>query len=284
MSEKKPSRTALATAYIRVAHQLLDAQPWILEDPIAERLLGKNAAQRIFSSVERHQTPGAKALRSHIVLRSRFAEDRLLDAARRGVAQYVILGAGFDTFSLRQPGWAQSLKIFEVDQPGSQSEKRSRISEAGIEIPENVSFVEIDFEHELLLDGLLRHRISLTLPTFFSWLGVTMYLNGPAIDATLRSVMAFPAGTEIVFTFLQSSESTPYAGNRSSTQLAQHVADAGEPFVSCFEPQVLEDKLIRMGFTEVKFLSPEEADDLYFKSRPVDLPIPHRTGIVSAIR
>ena len=213
MSDRKPSRTALATAYLRLAHQLLDAHPLILEDPVVERLLGKTAAQRVLSSTKRYQSSGAQALRSHVVLRSRFAEDCLLAAVKRGAVQYVILGAGFDTFALRQPEWADSLQIFEVDQPGSQEEKRSKIAEAGLEVPKNVTFIAIDFERESLLQGLLRHDISLALPTFFSWLGVTMYLNKAAINATFRAVAAFHAGTEIVFTFLQTEEVLPEGTN-----------------------------------------------------------------------
>ena len=282
MSGRKPSRTALATAYLRLAHQWLDARPLILEDPVVERLLGKNAEERIFGATERYQAVGAKALRSHVVLRSRFAEDCLSAAVKRGVVQYVILGAGFDTFALRQPEWAASLKIFEVDQPGSQAAKRARIAEAGFEVPNNLTFVEIDFEHESLLDALQRHNLSLTLPTFFSWLGVTMYLKKTAIDATLRAITAFPAGTELVFTFLQTEEHLSDGTSASSSQLAQHVADAGEPFVSCFTPEELETNLRDMGFTGVKFLSPEEAHELYYTSRPSDLPVPQRTGIVYA--
>src|ERR1019366_5126673 len=111
MNNQKASRTALGTAYLRAAHQLLDAAPKILDDPIAVRLLGEDASRKICESAERYQKPEAKALRSHVVLRSRFAEDRLAAAVQRGVSQYVILGAGFDTFALRQPQWANSLEV-----------------------------------------------------------------------------------------------------------------------------------------------------------------------------
>lgn len=281
MSDREASRTALATAYLRAAHQLLDAPPRILDDPIALKLLGNAAPQKIHDEIERYQSAPAQALRSHVVLRSRFAEDRLQAAQQRGVTQYVILGAGFDTFALRQPGWAKSLKIFEVDHPGTQNLKRAHLARAALDVPTNLAFTQIDFEHESLLDGLSRQGVSQNEPTFFSWLGVTMYLNEAAIDAALRSAAAFPSGSEIVLTFLQPPGSV---ANAAPAQLAERVAGAGEPFVSYFEPEAMAAKLTAAGFTRLEFLSPEEANKRYYEGRPADLPTPRRTGIVSAIR
>jgi methyltransferase (TIGR00027 family) len=283
-SDQKASYTAMAAAYLRAAHLLLDAPPWILEDPLALPLLGEGSAKRILDSVERYQSAGAKTLRSHIVLRSRFTEDCLQAAGRRGVAQYVVLGAGLDTFSLRQPLWAGSLKIYEVDQPASQEEKRRRIREAGIEVPENVCFLSIDFEREALPDCLRKASLSMDQPTFFSWLGVTMYLNEEAVYETLRSIAAFPAGSEIVFTFLQPPELLSEKKNAPPVSLARKVAEVDEPFICYLEPKELGEKLISLGFTEVAFLSPVEAGDRYFKARPEDLPAPQRTGIVRAVK
>src|SRR5919199_5805341 len=115
MSDRHVSRTALGAAYMRAAHQLLDAPPRILEDPLAVRLLGPTAVQRINATMERYQTPERRALSAHVVLRSRFAEDQLAVAVHRGVTQYILLGAGFETFALRQPVWALPLRILEVD-------------------------------------------------------------------------------------------------------------------------------------------------------------------------
>ena len=177
MSDHKASHTAIGTAYLRAAHQLLDAQPRILNDPVALSLLGPGALQLFQNTANYYRTPESLALRAHVVLRSRFAEDRLAAAVLCGVTQYVILGAGFDTFALRQPSWAQALKIFEVDHSGTQAMKRSHLASAGLAMPENAVFANIDFEHEPLHDGLLRYHISMDEPTFFSWLGVTMYLK-----------------------------------------------------------------------------------------------------------
>jgi methyltransferase (TIGR00027 family) len=232
--------------------------------------------QRINDTADQYQTSERLALRAHVVLRSRFAEDRLAAAVHRGVTQYVILGAGFDTFALRQPDWAQALKILEVDHPGTQAMKRSHLAVAGLAMPENADFATIDFEHESLRDGLLRYHASLDEPTFFSWLGVTMYLKEDAIDAVLRSVAAFPEGSEIVFTFVMPPGDSP-------SPLARRTASLSEPWVSYFEPDALETKLHGAGFSKVEFLSSAEAEAKYFRQRPADLPIPRRTNILSAV-
>jgi len=276
MSNRNASRTALGTAYMRAAHQLLDAPPRILDDPLIVRLLGPAAMQRINTAVEEYQTPERRALRAHVVLRSRFAEDRLAAAIHRGVTQYIILGAGFDTFALRQPAWAQPLRILEVDHPGTQATKRTQLTAAGLALPENTTYATIDFEHEPLLDGLLRYQVLLEKPTFFSWLGVTMYLNEDAIDTVLRSIAAFPAGSEIVLTFAPPPGDSPSPFDRRATQL-------GEPWVSYFTPDALEAKLRNAGFSNVEFLSPEEAEARYFRHRPHDLPVPTRTNIACAM-
>src|SRR5262249_6418736 len=115
MGENAVSRTALGVAWYRAAHQVFD-KPLILEDPVVLALFGPTAIEHLHRQHKEFQRPGARALRAHVVLRSRFAEDRLALAIERGVTQYIILGAGYDTFCLRQPAWARSLRIIEVDQ------------------------------------------------------------------------------------------------------------------------------------------------------------------------
>jgi methyltransferase (TIGR00027 family) len=278
MQQRDASRTALGTARLRAMHQMFDAQPLILDDPIAALLLDRSDSGPIDGIAERHRSAGVAALRSHVVLRSRFAEDRLAEAVSRGVTQYVILGAGFDTFALRQPAWADTLKVIEVDHPASQAAKLSRIAAAGLAVPDNVRFAGLDFERESLLDGLGRQGVSLTKPTFFSWLGVTMYLEKTAIDAVFRSAAAFPAGSEIVLTFLP----TP-ASKDTSSSLARRVTRAGEPFLSSFSPEQIASMLCDAGFASVGFLSSIEAEERYYRHRPNDLPVPAQTGIACAV-
>lgn len=276
MPDRNASRTALGTAYMRAVHQLFDAPPRILDDPVAVLLLGPNALQRINNAADSYQTSEGRALRAHVVLRSRFAEDRLAAAVLRGVTQYVVLGAGFDTFALRQPVWARALKILEVDHAETQDMKRSQLAAAGLAMPKNADFATIDFEHESLRDGLLRYHLSLHEPTFFSWLGVTMYLKEEAIDAVLRSVVAFPQGSEIVLTFALPPGDSP-------SPFDQRAASLGEPWVTYFEPDALEAKLRGAGLSKVEFLAPAEAEERYFRQRPADLPVPTRTNVVCAM-
>ena len=269
---------------MRAAHQILDSKPLVLDDAVALQLLGKDASQQISGAAEHHQTPEARALRSHVVLRSRYAEDQLLTAAQRGVSQYVILGAGFDTFALRQPRWANNLKIVEVDHPGTQSLKHSRIADASLRIPENVTFAGIDFESESLEEGLRRNGISIAERTFFCWLGVTMYLTGIAIDETLLSMANFPAGSQVVVTFLQPPSHNSTASKAGTARLAERVESVGEPFITYLEPEAFKSKLLRVGFTHVEFLTHDEASTRYFVNSHQDLPCPKRVGIASAIR
>src|SRR4051812_14071206 len=201
MAEMKESRTALGVAWMRAIHQVLDSKPLVLEDEPIVELLGRYYVERACKTQERFQAPGARLLRSHVVLRSRFTEDRLEQSLNRGVEQFVILGAGYDTFFARQPEWARKLRIFEIDQAGTQEDKLARISAARMSVPDNVVFGSVNFEAESVADGLQRHGVRFDVPTVFSWLGVTMYLTEAAIDATLGAVLRFPRGSEIVLTF-----------------------------------------------------------------------------------
>ena len=284
MLEFQPSHTALATAYLRAAHQLLDAPPRVLEDPLALALLGADAAARIRAEEARYRSPGAQQLRARVVLRARYAEDRLADAVRRGIVQYVVLGAGLDTFALRQPAWAASLRIVEIDHPNTQGYKRELLARARIAVPANTSFAAIDFERESLLEGLARHGVLREQKTFFSWLGVTMYLAEAAIDSALQSMGAFAAGSELVLTFLEPRDRGPGEAASPPSPLAGRVAAAGEPFLSYLSADNIAAKLRQAGFARVQFLAPEEARALYFSPQSPDLLPPARTGLAHAIR
>ena len=272
------SQTALGTAYLRAAHQLLDGEPRLLDDPTAVALLGPDAPGRIQATVDSYRRPIAEALRAHVVLRSRFAEDRLAEAVSRGVTQYILLGAGLDTFAFRHPLWAQSLRILEVDHPQTQLFKRQLMTAADLTPPPNVSYLSIDFERESLQEGLLRHDVTLDEPTFFAWLGVTMYLREPAIEAVLNFVSTFPSGSEIVLTFAQPPDDKADGG----AWVAARTAAMNEPMISFFTPAAMEIKLRRAGFSSIDFLSPKESEIRYFSQRPLDLPVPKRTAIVAA--
>jgi methyltransferase (TIGR00027 family) len=275
MQDKTASKTALGAAYMRAAHQLLDDEPLLLRDPVALPLLGAQAAAIIQDAVDRFQSTKGKALRADIVLRSRFTEDRLEAAAAKGVTRFILIGSGFDSFALRQPPWARMLKVVEVDHPATQSAKRERIAQAGLSEPENLIFAPADFEYEGLSEVLGRCGIGADEPAFFSWLGVTTYLEKAAINATLRAIAAFAPGSEVALTFRQPLDET-------ASMLAAIVSDLGEPYISFFTPEEIETTLRHTGFSDIDFLTPEKAEALYFAPARNDLPVPERTTILCA--
>jgi methyltransferase (TIGR00027 family) len=289
MAEMKESRTALGVAWMRALHQVLDSKPLILEDAPIVDLLGRYYVERASQATERFQAPGARLLRSHVVLRSRITEDRLEQSIARGVEQFVILGAGYDTFFARQPEWARTLRIFEIDQPATQADKLARIAAARIAVPANVVFGSVNFECESVADRLRRHGVRFDVPTVFSWLGVTMYLTEPAIDATLNTVLSFPRGSEIVLTFTSRvrAEELTTPGYPAQTPpgatLAAAVAAIGEPWITFYEPDEIERKLRHAGFSDAQLLTPVLAEQRYFAGRPDALPPPRRASIISAM-
>jgi methyltransferase (TIGR00027 family) len=273
-----PPRTASGTAHtvavMRAAHLIIEGDPPVLNDTVAVRLLGPAMEAQIRARVDELQTPPALGLRSHVVLRSRFAEDTLMDAVADGVEQYVLLGAGLDTFAYRQPEWAHGLTVIEVDHPGTQGAKRRALAAAGIEIPPNVRFADIDFERETLSQGLARCGVDTAKPTFFSWLGVTMYLTRDAIEATLRTVLSFPKRSGIVLTYAHSDS--------ANSRMATGSASAGEPWVSYFTPDELGAMLRSLGFSDVSHLSREEAERRYYANRADGFAAPPRVSIAAA--
>jgi methyltransferase (TIGR00027 family) len=268
------SGTAAGVAVMRAAHLIIESEPPVLNDTVAARLLGPEMVAQIRARVDELQTPPALGLRSHVLLRSRFAEDTLMDAVADGVEQYVLLGAGLDTFAYRQPEWAHGLTVIEVDHPGTQGAKRGALAAAGIEIPPNVRYADIDFERETLAQGLARCGVQTAKPTFFSWLGVTMYLTRDAIEATLRTVLSFPKGSGIVLTYAHTDS--------AQSRMAADSATAGEPWVSYFTPDELGAMLRSLGFSDVSFLSREEAEERYYANRTDGFAAPPRVSIVAA--
>ena len=281
--QRNSSRTALSVAAFRAVHQLLDGEPKILDDPVAARLLDADALRQIQSNPAYTHAPLARGLRSHVVLRSRYAEERMAQAVARGVCQCVILGAGFDTFAYRQPGWARSLRIYEVDHRATQEDKRQRLQSAGIPIPANLEFVAIDFELVSLREGLQTSTLNFSEPAFFSCLGVLLYLTRDAASAVFQMVAAYPAGSEIAFSFSLPESSLSGIDAEHRTALANRAGSLGEPWQTYFEPQTLLRDLRALGFSTISFLSSEEAEQKYFQSRSDGLQAPRLGGICSAV-
>jgi methyltransferase (TIGR00027 family) len=177
----------------------------------------------------------------------------------------VVLGAGLDTFAYRNPFVA--LRVFEVDFPATQEGKRAMLAEAGIAVPESLTFVPLDFEHHTLAEGLADAGFDARKPAFFGWLGVVPYLTLDAFRATLGAIAQLPAGTAVSFDYAISPETLGPEGRMAFDRLADRVAAAGEPFQLFFTPETMELELRRAGFQRIEQLDYERLNELYFKDR-----------------
>ena len=263
----RASKTALRVAHRRAVHQLLD-QPCILHDPIAVPLLGPDFA----INHEKEANPIARAFRAFMAARSRFAEDELRAAISNGVLQYVVLGAGLDTFAYRNEN--ASLRIFEVDYPATQEWKRSLLANSRVRVPGNLTFVPLDFEHQTLPDGLHAAGFDMRAPAFFSWLGVVPYLSLAAFRSTIEAIASLPRPSAVTFDFAMSPELLSPQGRAAFDALAARVAAAGEPFRLFFRPGDLEAELKSAGFSEIALFGAADLNARYFAGRADGLALP----------
>lgn len=201
-----------------------------------------------------------------VCIRARLSEDVVERAVADGVRQYVILGAGLDSFAYRRTDLLDRLRVFEVDHPASQAWKHSRLADLGVDCPTNLVFAPVDFETQTLRDGLEAAGFDFGARAVFSWIGVTMYLSIGAIEATLATVAACPAGTGIVLTYNPPPSALRGTGE-SRNVLADIAADMGEPFVTFFEPAEAEELMRRLGFEDIVHFGPAEALATYFAGR-----------------
>lgn len=251
----------------RAAHQLMDWPP-VLNDPIAVRLVGEGFAR----DMERAQHKVARDFRAFMAARSRFVEDQLAAAVAKGVSQYVVLGAGLDTFAWRNP--FPGLRVFEVDFPATQAWKREMLEEAGLGHPAELTFVPLDFEHRTLAAGLQDAGCNAEEPAFFGWLGVVPYLTREAFRATLRDIAGMPRGSGVSFDFGLSPAVLGPRHRLALQALADRVASAGEPFRLLLEPDELTDELHVAGFATTTLTDSQRLNDLYFVGRQDGLKLP----------
>lgn len=278
MRDADPSRTAIRAAVLRAAHQILDDEPKVLVDPVAVRLV----EGLLPADGDTLQAPPLKRLRAALVLRSRYAEDALAEAARGGVRQYVILGAGLDTFAYRQPPWARALTVFEADRPATQAWKHEALRLAGIAVPGNVRFCPVDLETGSLPRALGAAGFQVAIPTFASWLGATQYLSDAAIDVTLRFVRALPAGSGIVFSFVAPDAWLDREDREEFGTWAAAAASDGEPWITRLDPTALRCRLLDLGFGRVDHLPPETATARYLSERRDGLLVPRAVHLMRA--
>ncbi len=261
------SRTALRVAQRRAIHQILD-RPCVLTDPVAIPLLGPEFS---YDAV-REMHPFARAFRAFMAVRSRYAEDRLAESVALGVSQYVVLGAGLDTFAYRNP--FPQLRVFEVDFPATQEWKRALLAAAAISASAKLTYVPLDFEHMTLAAGLASAGFDSSRPAFFGWLGVVPYLTLAAFRSTLETIAALPAGTAVSFDYALSPHALGVLHRITFHALARRVAKAGEPFKLLFTPEELDAEFVRAGFRRSEQLGGEELNKLYFANRSDGLKLP----------
>jgi methyltransferase (TIGR00027 family) len=202
-----------------------------------------------------------------VCIRSRFAEDLVEDAVSRGVDQYVILGAGLDSFAYRRGDLLDRLRVFEVDHPASQSWKRDRLSELGVQIPDGLVFAPLDFEHQALRHGLESAGFQFGRLALFNWIGVTMYLTLDAITATLATIAQCLPGTQVVLTYNQPPDALDSFSEAVTRTFSALAGQMGEPFVSFFLPAEIEELLRRQGFGDIVHFGSQEARAVYFDGR-----------------
>ncbi|GAB5453567.1 MAG: class I SAM-dependent methyltransferase [Halioglobus sp.] len=272
MKQGEASRTAEGAAAARAMHTLLVESP-IFEDPYAVKLtspawrrlsttpvlswLAKNILLRPLRSVQ-----------AQVVVRSRYAEELLLQAVAAGVRQYVIVGAGFDSFSFRRRDLESALRVFEFDHADTQRLKLQRLLALEEPMPENLQCIAVDFEQETMADALRKSDYDLAQPGFFSWLGTTPYLTNAATLATLRAIAASAAGgSEIVFDYLVPAALVPESERAAMRRLKRFTDRRGEPLIGEFNPSEIEPLLESAGFELIENLDQAEQVKRYFSQR-----------------
>jgi len=264
-SNATPDSTAVRVALWRALHLEVDPPPHVLEDEIGLKLVAPDDGWRHRPDMDPHFT---SRFRASIVARARFIEDMVVERAGRGVGQYVILGAGLDSFAQRRPEIASSLTVFEVDPPGPQAWKRRRLIELGFGIPEWLRLVPVDFEAgDAWWQRLAAAGFDSGQPAIVASSGVSMYLTKDAIMATLRQIAALAPGSMLAMTFLLPLElADPEV--RPGLQLAEKGARAsGTPFVSFFTPTEMLALAREAGFREVQHVSAATLAQRYFAGR-----------------
>ena len=261
-----PDHTAVRVALWRALHLQLDLEPHVLQDALGLQLAAPADGWR--ERPDMHPI-GTRRSRASIVGRARFIEDHVAEQAARGVQQYVILGAGLDTFAQRQPQLSARLRVFEVDRPGPQVWKRKRLSELGLRSPESLRFVPVDFEaRDAWWQQLTAAGFDPRQPAIVASTGVSLYLTHEANLATLRQLAQLAAGSSFVMTFM-----LPVALIEPEEHIDRQHAErgaraAGTPFISFYTPDELLGHARSAGFREARHVSAGDLEQRYFAGRP----------------
>jgi len=268
------------TAVARAVHRE-EPRPWVIDDYLALGLAGREGLalrERLRAELP---APFIVAFSRWVCVRARFAEDLVERAAASGVRQYVILGAGLDSFAYRRHDLLDRLRVFEVDHPASQRWKRRRLAGLGAGIPAGLVFAPVDFERQTLREGLAQAGFDFGQLAVFSWVGVTMYLTLDAISATLATMARCRAGSRVVLTYNQPPAALGGTTGQIAAAFAGIAAEMGEPFVSRFLPGQMHRLLREHGFGEIADFGPEEARASYFQGR-TDIDIAGAQRLIAA--
>lgn len=296
MKEGQTSETANISAVMRAAHRLLDPPPWLFDDTWAGRLTGLSSDSALHAAIDTFQrrlltfgTPAQAATwirvsRLGVALRARYTEDELAAAIERGTEQYVILGAGLDSFAYRRSDLLARLCVFEVDHPATQHHKQRQLQALRAQVPSTLEYVPFDFQTQpSLFTALVAAGFDPTRPAFFSFLGVTWYLSSTVLDRTLRELAAAAPGSELVVDYLLPENHLAEPERTVLRMLAAMAASQGEPGGTCFTPGQMLARLRQVGFsTAVDFGSPE-AHTRYCRDRSDGLQIPQLLHIAKAL-
>lgn len=253
---REPSQTAMTAAAARAAHLIVDDEPHIFRDNLAARLLGDQAEPLLSYHRSSGDHPILAGARTQTTLRSRWTEAHVSADAAHGVRQYVVLGAGLDTFAYRSPH--PDLHVFEVDHPATQAWKLALLDAADIAVPATVTHVAADLEHDDLRDRLRTAGFRTDVPAVVSWLGVVMYLTPAAVSASLRVLATFAPGTRLVADYMLPEHLRDEAGNAYVAGVAPVAAHRGEPWRGFFTPAEMTTALHDAGFTSVHHVGQSE--------------------------
>ncbi len=276
MRKRARSKNAEAVAAIRAVHQKYDS-PLILDDPLAYQLTSPAwrtviRAPLLRSLVFKRFLRVLRPVHGQILARARFAEDQLKLAVRGGVQQYVILGAGLDSFAFRRPPWAKEVRVYELDHPATQMAKRRRLQELGLPIREKLELLPIDFESQSPQDVLTGSGFNPRERSFFSWLGVLVYLTPEAITDTLSSIASVAApGSELVLDYMLPDVIVDPSELKTMEFVRRMNERRGEPYLTYYEPSSLAEEMSRIGLEVIEDVSPSAQSARYFTGRTDDL-------------
>jgi len=280
INEERPPDMGHYAASQRAASQFLD-NPKIFEDPLALRIIGAEAESKLRLNLAQFQNLPERDVRALMVVRNRYAEDELARSIQRGVRQYVILGAGLDTFAYRN--CFPHLRVFEVDHPATQAWKRSCLEKAAIPIPASVTFVSVDFERQVMIDALGQSGFESNELTFISWLGVVRYLNRNAFISVLTSIVSsMCVGSEVVFDFSLSPSPLQRLRQLARRTIENRTFKNNGFRPTYYDPASLKCDLKRIGFADVQIFGPTEMNVRYCNDRTDGLRVPTNFYLVKA--